>query len=270
VPADVVQVVEASSVQVTDKKDSTDDSGSKITMNRNELVSSGNLVSDARGGAPRWILGAALGFSGGLLITVAVLTMLYFKGGMSGAGPTEVAPVSVAPQSGQQAPGIQSSEVEGAMMSALQRERDAALAQAKALERERDAALAASKAREQATAAEVSAARARAREKAAAAEAMQAQEQARSAELEAMLAREREKAAAIEAAKLEAARLLEAKAAAAANQPAPEQPAPAIVVDKPKTETRTAPVQTAAETQPKFSANPCKGPSAKFLSTCKE
>ena len=141
------------------------------------------------------------------------------------------------------------------------------------MERERDAALAAAQAREQANAATLGAAQARAREKAATLEALKAQERARIAEVEAIAARERERAAAIEAANVQARKSqAEAKTQTESKPAADDGMLKTGEVERaePRNEAKTAPPSTAGESQVKFSANPCKGASAKFLSTCKE
>jgi hypothetical protein len=127
------------------------------------------------------------------------------------------------------------------MLKALQRERDAAIAQTRALERERDAALAAARVRELTHAAESGTAKAREREKTAALAAIKAQERAA------------------------------AQAAATMQLSTPPVEAvvsPAAKAAEPKLRAESKPA--AAEVPATFSANPCKGPSAKFLSTCKE
>lgn len=122
------------------------------------------------------------------------------------------------------------------MLKALQRERDAAIAQTRALERERDAALAAARARE--------------REKAATLAAI----------------KEQERAAAL------AATNMQLRTPPVEPKPVPpvEAVVPGPAAKTVETVVRVESKPAAVETPAKFSANPCNGPSAKFLSTCKE
>jgi type II secretory pathway predicted ATPase ExeA len=234
----------------------------------------------------KWLLAMSLGFSGGLLVAMVLLVTVYFKTGFTVSvpqPPTVSAAPALAPAASAENAGAVDPRIE-----AMERERDAAIAQARALERERDAALAAVKVRELTHAAELSATKAREREKTATLEAIKAQERARAAELEAMVAREHERAAALAAASaqvskppvapkpatpimskpptIEAVADVPAVIRAADAEPRSESkpdlaPPPAnVLADKP----------AVTETPAKFSANPCKGPSAKFLSTCKE
>ena len=237
----------------------------------------------------KWIVATALGFSGGLLVAVVLFVMTYFKfaidapapavAGLASSATATSSPSVPAPATSTENP----APVDQAMLEALQRERDAAIAQSRALERERDAALATAKVRELTNAAELTAAKAREREKAATLAAIKAQERARTAELEAMVARERERAAALAAANAQAKPPVEPKpappveavvaapAAKAVDEEVRSEPKPAtaasvsgVPIDKPVDK------PVAVEAPAKFSANPCKGPSAKFLSTCKE
>ena len=228
----------------------------------------------------KWIVAGSVGFSMGLLAAVVLFSLAYFR---SGAGlPAPQAPMSVIMPPPVAPPGPDVSDpaasvspesaVPQPMLEALQRERDAAIAQTKALERERDAALAAARAREQANAAALGAAQARTREKAATLEALKAQERARTAELEAITARERERAAAIEAANVQVRKFQAETKLQTETKPALNEGAPAAraMEAEPRAEAKAVPAPAAGESPVKFSANPCKGPSAKFLSTCKE
>ena len=192
----------------------------------------------------KWIVATALGFSGGLLVALVLFVTTYFKtaidvpatpppaAGLPSSATAAAAPSVLVPA----APAENTAPVDQAMLKALQRERDAAIAQTRALERERDAALAAARARE--------------REKAAAQAAIKAQE----------------RSAALAAANVHVG-----------TPPVEPKPAPPVeaVVAVPAAKAVEAVVRAeskpaAAETPAKFSANPCNGPSAKFLSTCKE
>ena len=256
-------------------------SESVSTMNRGQDMRAADNGSrnQQTGNSSRWVVAGSVGFSIGLLGAVVAFSLAYFKYGVN--LPTPQVPMSVVmPPAALLSPGVPdaaaSASPESAvptsqpMLEALQRERDAAIAQTKAMERERDAALAAAQAREQANAAALSAARARAREKAATLEALKAQEMARTAELEAIAVRERERAATIEAANVQLRKSqAETKPDADAGVPAAKA-ADAEPRAEPATAAKATPPSAAAESPVKFSANPCKGPSAKFLSTCKE
>ncbi len=249
--------------------------------------SSSNYRTAGMGTGGKWIVATALGFSGGLLVAVVLFVMTYFKSAIDvPATPAAGLASSATTATSSSMPGSVASKentapADQAMLEALQRERDAAIAQTRALERERDAALASVKVRELTNAAELGAAKAREREKAATLEAIKAQERARTAEFEALVARERERAAALTAANAQAKpepkpappveALVSTPAARPANvevraasAPAPAPPATSASIDNPDDK------PVAAEAPAKFSANPCKGPSAKFLSTCKE
>lgn len=253
----------------------------------------------------RGLLWASLGFAGGMMIAAVVIAILVFNGfginsvvaklpipgilsdhselsvSSSATGALTPVPEPMTPPNAGATPadapnpGEDRASVESARASALQRERDAAVAEIRALERERDAALAAARARERAETAEYAAAQARERERAAALEAAKAQERVRAAELAAAEARERERAAAIEAAKaMDRERAPEIKALKAGEEAAPPAPAGDL---GPGSSTVPLPITTPAplvDNSPKaslkFTANPCRGPSAKFLSTCKE
>lgn len=236
----------------------------------------------------KWVVATALGFSGGLLVAVVLFVMTYFKTGID----VPVAPLPAADLASSATAATGSSmavpatsaentaSADRAMLGALQRERDAAVAQTRALERERDAALATAKVRELTNAAELSAAKAREREKAATLEAIKAQERARTAEFEAMLARERERAVALAAANAQASKPPVEPKTAPPVEAVVAVPAAKAVEAEVRVESRPAaapPPASASAEKPvvseapaKFSANPCKGPSAKFLSTCKE
>ena len=127
----------------------------------------------AMGTGGKWIVATALGFSGGLLVALVLFVTTYFKTAID--MPATPPPAASLPSSTTAAaapsvlvpatPAESIAPVDQAMLKALQRERDAAIAQTRALERERDAALAAARARE--------------REKAATQAAIKAQERAR-------------------------------------------------------------------------------------------
>jgi hypothetical protein len=144
---------------------------------------------------------------------------------------------------------------------ALVRERDAALAQVQALVRERDAVRAEAQARDVTHAAELASAHARVQEKDAALEALRAREETRVAELNTLLARERERSAAKTSPMTATGESLPTPAEQTTLLPPSTSPA-AVSADG----------VTGVSAQPTagFVPNPCKGPSAKFLSTCKE
>lgn len=159
---------------------------------------------------------------------------------------------------------------QAARLKLIERERDAALAKANAAERERDAVRAAAAAREQALVAEREAALVREREK--------EERLAREAEQAKQAARIAAEAAAAEKARQEAAR---AAAAARAAMPELTTPPPAAVVTTGATTLKAVTTgnpadesdvdegnHDASDEPTTFTANPCKGPSARFLSTC--
>ncbi len=178
--------------------------------------------------------------------------------------PEPRAQMTVVPPVPADAPEI-ASEVARLKTEMLERERDTALERVRALERERDAALEAARAATQARIAKSEAARARlekghAAEIAARAnqETARALEQLRAAQEQA----ERERIAAERA-----MRALESALPAVTGQPTPAPaptPAPLPATPEPR---RTSLPDT--DTATGFSTNPCKGPSARFLSTCK-
>lgn len=276
-PVDAITPAHRSAMYVSNSE-------SVSAMNRRQTMPDANPTSRNQPGrnGSKWVVAGSVGFSIGLLAAVVVFSLVYFKSGVS--LPTLPAPMSVVmpPPAGVPDPAASVSPESVApakqpMLEALQRERDAAIAQTKAMERERDAALAAAQAREQANAAALSAAHARAREKAATLEAVKAQERARTAELEAIAARDRERAAALEAANVqmrksqaEAKSQADTKSDADAGVPAAKAAEVEPRVVEPVPAAKTPAASAAGESPVKFSANPCKGPSAKFLSTCKE
>ncbi|HSW52559.1 MAG TPA: AAA family ATPase [Sulfuricaulis sp.] len=156
--------------------------------------------------------------------------------------------VAASPAPGKDAAGM-------ARLNQIQRERDAALAAAEATVREREALQRAAQARERALAAEHEAALARERER--------AKQLAQAAELALLQAHEAELAAAAKAAE-PAAPVPEAKVS---EVPAVIQARDSVV------SSQGASVEAAAEISDAkaaaaFTTNPCKGPSARFLSTC--
>ena len=212
------------------------------------------LAADQR---PRVFWGTAvmLGFVAGLLVAVILIGAVYLDLGrirlavrpsrtsVAPSAPVAVAPPVVLPPApapvaaATPAPALPSRAVAASRLRELRNERDAAIAEARALQRERDAALAVAKARERAA----------------------------QAELRAALAEERAQAA------------LRRRSAEERTRPAP---APVIIVAARPKQTAKAvpdirqpappPVKSAAPKALKFSPNPCNGPAAKFLSTCKE
>lgn len=219
-------------------------------------------LSGGMGAGGTWMVATSLGFAAGLLVAVGLLVLLYFNGSTHlPASPKPLAGVAPPLSAGAAENSVLADQ---AMLEALQRERDAAVAQTRALERERDAALAAAKVRELTSAAELGAARARERERRAILEAAGARERARVAELEALAVRERERAVGQAVVNEAAGRpVVETKPVEAAAAP----PAKPLIREGAAEESRPP---VAPEPTVKFTANPCKGPSAKFLSTCKE
>ena len=166
----------------------------------------------------------------------------------------------------------------------LRRERDAALAEARVLQRERDAAIAVAEAQEQVRQAEIKANRARQNELRATAKANRARERAHAAAIEAEAARLSEQKAAQEAAKVQeekerAAQMRDMETV----EPVQFEPVQhsinnnELADQNPSTVTRDSAAgdsevvkSSRKENRPgRFSPDPCKGPSAVFLSTCK-
>jgi hypothetical protein len=143
---------------------------------------------------------------------------------------------------------------EKARLNQIQRERDAALAAAEAAAREREALRNAALARERALAAEHEAALTRERER--------AQQLTQAAELAILQAHAEEVAAEVKAAEL-AASTPEVKADEA---PATQATGGGLVSQDTGVEA-TAEISD-AKAAAAFTTNPCKGPSARFLSTC--
>lgn len=139
----------------------------------------------------------------------------------------------------------------------MQRERDAALALSKTAAREREAALAAAKARERTLAAQHEANLARERERAnqLAQETKKAKQAAREAETAALLAQQKRFERVTPPQVVAATNTVTAPVAAAAKPPT-KSPG----TEREAVEESSEPVL--------FKANPCKGPSARFLSTC--
>ncbi len=256
-----------------------------------DMTEDNNNAKDRRAGmgtGGKWIVATSLGFSGGLLVAVVLFVVSYFNAAIDTPAIAPLVADFASPATAATAPAISAAPnsaesaapADHALFEALQRERDAAIAQTRALERERDAALATAKVRELTNAAELGAAQARAREKAATLEAIKAQERARTAELEAMVARERERAAALAATSAQVSKPPVEPKAVVPPEPAVAVPLPRAAEADAQAESKSAAAApsvsaaaekpAAAETPAKFSANPCKGPSAKFLSTCKE
>jgi type II secretory pathway predicted ATPase ExeA len=157
------------------------------------------------------------------------------------------------------------SEVARLKAEMLERERDTALERVRALERERDAAIEAARAATLARIARSEATRARLEKGRAAEIAARANEETARA-LEQLRAAQ-EQAARERAAAEHAMRALESAVPPVTGQPAPTPaPAPALP-PTPAEPRRTSPGET--DTATGFSTNPCKGPSARFLSTCK-
>ena len=203
-----------------------------------------------------WGVAILLGFVAGLLVAAILIGSVYLDLGkvvrarqprtpvavrrpVVPAPPVAPPPVpTVIPAAASPVSRAGGDSEERARLRELRNERDAAIAEARALQRERDAALAVAKARERAA----------------------------QAELRAALEEERAQAALRRRADRELVRVSSAKFAV---PPAPkriDEAAPAL----------RHPVRPPAESGApesrslKFSPNPCNGPAAKFLSTCKE
>jgi type II secretory pathway predicted ATPase ExeA len=156
--------------------------------------------------------------------------------------------------------------VDDAARRALEEQHNAALAEIEALKRERDAARANAEALARTQQQQRTASTQRDKEisqKLDAATALQG----RIAELEASLARERERIAAIEAERAAAEARARAEAEARARAEAEKRAAQNAAASK-------SPAPTAAKTAPEssaqFTSNPCTGPAARFMSTCKD
>ncbi|MEW6331190.1 MAG: AAA family ATPase [Pseudomonadota bacterium] len=166
---------------------------------------------------------------------------------------TAPAPTTVAASA---VPGKDAAEEE-ARLKQIQRERDAALAVAEAAARERESMRQAALVRERALAAEHEAALARERERAA--------RLTRAAEMAVLQAHEAELAAETKAKTAE-------PAAPVSGVNSGEAPASkAVAGDLARRDAvSTAAAEAGASEAAAFSANPCKGPSARFLSTCEQ
>jgi hypothetical protein len=183
--------------------------------------------------------------------------------------PAGVAPVNVpspatqpVPDASPMPPPVAASPVPGkdaaeeARLNQIQRERDAALAAAEAAARERESLRNAALARERALAAQHEVALTRERER--------AKQLAQAAELALLQAHEAELAAAAKAVE-PAAPVSEVKVS---EVPAAVQ-APDSVISSQGTSVEATAEISDAKAATAFTANPCKGPSARFLSTCK-
>ncbi|MHB8347004.1 MAG: AAA family ATPase [Acidiferrobacterales bacterium] len=190
-----------------------------------------------------WGVAIMMGFIAGLLVAAILLGAVYLSSGRraspAGHSRASMAPhvpvVVLPPVAAPAVPAVPPASLaaEKSRLRELRNERNAAIAEARTLQKERDAALAVAKARERAAQAELRAAL--------------AQERAQ-AVLRQRLAEEKVR------------RVVVPVAVAKSTAKAPPQIR------------RPAPVPAAA-TVPKilkFSPNPCNGPAAKFLSTCKE
>lgn len=209
-------------------------------------------------------------FVAGLVAAGLVAGSIYYAGSgterhapVAAPGPQSGAATAVLPSGSADAPQV-TSEIERLKAEMLERERDAALERVRALERERDAALAATRSATQARIARSEAERARLEKGRAAELAARANEEtARALE---QLRASQEQVARERAAAERAMRALERTPPAATGQAAPA-PTTHPAVPEPS---RTSPATSAGtDTATGFSANPCKGPSARFLSTCK-
>ncbi len=157
----------------------------------------------------------------------------------------------------------------------MAQEKQASQAQAAVLQRERDAALAIARAREELLQAKLKAERAAQNERLAMEKASLAQKRAQAAELEAKLIqrRERDALSTVSRPRQEAVQGTVEKAGPAAPEAMPES----LPVEKPEAE----PVQTVSATAEQkkqsaddgaagFLSNPCEGPTAVLMSTCKK
>lgn len=155
--------------------------------------------------------------------------------------------VAASPAPGKDAAGM-------ARLNQIQRERDAALAAAEATAREREAMQRAAQARERALAAEHAAALARERER--------AKQLAQAAELAILQAHEAELAAAAKAAEPAVS-----ESRVKVNETPAAQATGSVVSSQDPSVEATAEISD-AKADAAFTTNPCKGPSARFLSTC--
>ncbi len=222
---------------------------------------------------PAWGLAVMLGLVAGLLIAVILIGAVYLDLGRQALPALQVparqpvvapsvapprAPVAAA--AAVSAPAVATPAVAApakarnsaarARLRELRHERDAAIAETRALQKERDAALAVAQARERAA----------------------------QAELQAALVEERAQAKLRQRADQELVKLSSARAAAQRHPKQITRMARPVVVRQPARPPVAIrhPVRSpVARVEPdsrtlKFSPNPCNGPAAKFLSTCKE
>ncbi len=157
----------------------------------------------------------------------------------------------------------------------MAQEKQASQARAAALQRERDAALAIAKAREELLQAKLKAERAIQRERLAAEKASLAQERARAIELETKLRQQQKREAALAAAR--SRQELKTESAEKENPVKVGEAIESFTVEPIEVETaQTVSTNTRRENKAKsnketgFSSNPCEGPTAVLLSTCKK
>ncbi len=203
-----------------------------------------------------WGGAVMLGFTAGLLVAAILIGAAYLSMDLRAAPVGEslapvapLAPVAAKPPAllppaptpvaaTQSVPAATPRSVDKARLRELRNERDAAITEARALQKERDAALAVAQARERAAKAELRAALAEERAQAA--------------------LRRRSSPVVVEPSSVQAAApAAHPKRVAEAALPVARRPSPPSV-------------PSGASAVIKFSPNPCNGPAAKFLSTCKE
>lgn len=205
-------------------------------------------------------------FVAGLVVAALVTGAIFVGVGTHRSSTSEAektTPAATAPAVVNPAANLESAATEE---SRLQRERDAAIATARVLERERDAALAAQRAAVRARDAKRAPNRGRQGTKAAKSETVRAP-----AARETATDPAENPAAALTVPPTPPASIAEPvppARTAIAPEPPPVTPAPATSAAPPPV-SGSAPARTVQESRG-FSANPCKGPSARFLSTCKD
>jgi type II secretory pathway predicted ATPase ExeA len=218
-------------------------------------------------------LSVGVGFAAGAVLSIGVVAAFLLRGNPGGDPTSErLAAAGVAPAVAASAPVLASTggnngdthpvatPATPADAAATQTVGGKDAAEAKTRERELQASLAASKAETERLRAEAALAATRAE-----AERLRGEASRATSKLEA----ERMRAeAALAAAQAETERLRSQAAAAAAATPATIQNEPAAAASGKKASTAAKTTSTANDTRPIFQSNPCKGVSARFLSTC--
>lgn len=168
----------------------------------------------------------------------------------------------------------QQRETEMEKSRTVAQEKEASQARAEALQRERDAALAIAKAREELLQAKLEAEQAMQKERRAKEQALLELQRSHAAELEASMIKQREQEAALAASRIKAERAFQPKQVELENEVLPEpfatdesEPEAGAVVSV------TAEQKNVSEDTAKaagFTSNPCDGPTAVLISTCKK